>query len=192
MIDKQVLGGDWEGTKPVRAQEKQHGVWEGVEWEVGPVLRGGPRLEPWEGQTTARVICAQGSVVWRVAMERRSLHGGGESGGSGVNLQRGAQNPEMSQSAFIREEKFERREAGLDGQDAGGGVHEAVCCPPLDLVPEHGEFSCHVSRGQEYVPAIAQDGEEEGGGQSVAEEWGEAEARRRETFDRHEGRLGLV
>jgi len=38
VIDEQVLGGDREWTEPVRAQEKQHGVWEGVEGEVGPVL----------------------------------------------------------------------------------------------------------------------------------------------------------
>ena len=40
MIYEKVLGGDREGAEPVGAQEKHHGVWEGVEREVGPVLRG--------------------------------------------------------------------------------------------------------------------------------------------------------
>jgi len=44
-----VLGGDWEGAKPIEAQEEQHGVQECVQGEVGPVLRGGPRLDPREG-----------------------------------------------------------------------------------------------------------------------------------------------
>jgi len=33
-----VLGGDWKGVKAIGAQEEQHGVREGVEGEVGPVL----------------------------------------------------------------------------------------------------------------------------------------------------------
>ena len=38
MIGEQVLGGDREGAESVRAQEKHHGVWEGVEGEVGSVF----------------------------------------------------------------------------------------------------------------------------------------------------------
>jgi len=48
-LAEQVLGGNWEGTKPIGAQEEQYGVREGVQGEVGPVLRGGSRLDPWEG-----------------------------------------------------------------------------------------------------------------------------------------------
>ena len=44
VINEQVLGGDREWAEPVGAQEQQHGVWEGVEREVGPVLRGRPCL----------------------------------------------------------------------------------------------------------------------------------------------------
>jgi len=44
VIDKQMLGVNREGMEPVRAQEEQHGVWEGVEGEVGPILRRRSRL----------------------------------------------------------------------------------------------------------------------------------------------------
>ena len=42
----EVLGGHWEGFKPAGAQDKQHGVWEGVKGELGPVLRERSWLEP--------------------------------------------------------------------------------------------------------------------------------------------------
>jgi len=48
----------------ISAQEEQHGVREGIEGEVGPVLQGGSWLDPRERQTTARVTRAQGPVVW--------------------------------------------------------------------------------------------------------------------------------
>ena len=48
-VAKEVLGGDREGDKPIGAQEEQHRVGESVEGEVGPVLRGRSRLDPWEG-----------------------------------------------------------------------------------------------------------------------------------------------
>jgi len=63
VIDKQVLGGDWEGTEPVRAQEEQHRVGEGVEGDVGPVLRRRSYLEPREGEAAARVTRTQDTVV---------------------------------------------------------------------------------------------------------------------------------
>ena len=59
-----MLGGDGKGTEPVRAQEKHHGVWEGVEGEVGTLLRGRSCLEPQEGEAAARVPRAQDPVVW--------------------------------------------------------------------------------------------------------------------------------
>jgi len=48
-----VLGGDWRGAEPIRAQEEQHGVWEGVEGEVCPIFRGWSCLDPREGKATA-------------------------------------------------------------------------------------------------------------------------------------------
>jgi len=158
---------------------------------VGPVLRWWPGLDPWEGQATARVLCAQGPEVWRVAVEGRRLHRGGEPRGCWVDLRRGAENPKVSQPAFIREKEIEWWKAGLDGQDVGGGAHEAIGRPSLDLVPERGELPGHVDRGNKGVRAIAEDGEEEGGGKPVAEEGGEAEPWRGEPFDRHEGSLGF-
>jgi len=46
---KKVLGGHREGFEPARAQDKEHGVREGIQGEVGPVPRGRPWLEPREG-----------------------------------------------------------------------------------------------------------------------------------------------
>ena len=126
-----------------------------------------------------------------MAMKGGSLHRGGKSRGWGVDLRRGAKYRKVSQSALILEEKFERREAGLDGQDVGGGAHEAIGRPSLDLVPERGEFPGHVDRGQKGVRAIAENGKEEAGGKPVAEEGGEADPWRGETFDSHKGSLGF-
>ena len=64
MVDEQVLVGDREGTEPVRAQEEQHRVWEGIVGEVGPVLCGRPRLEPREGKAATCIPRAQDAVVW--------------------------------------------------------------------------------------------------------------------------------
>jgi len=58
-------------------------------------------------------------------------------------------------------------------------------------VPEQGELPNHVGGGYEDVRAIAEDREEEGGGQSMAEEGGEGNPRRGEALDSHEGRPGL-
>ena len=43
---KQVLGGDWEGSVAVGAKEEEHRVGQGVQGQVGPILRGGSHLEP--------------------------------------------------------------------------------------------------------------------------------------------------
>jgi len=186
-----VLGGDREGVKPVRAQKEQHRVGEGVEGVVGPVLGGWSRLGPREGQAAACIPRAQSPEVWRVAVKGRSLDRGGKPRGCEVDLRRGAEDPQVSQPAFIREEEIEWREAGLNSQDVSGGAHEAVGRPSLDLVPERGEFPDHMARGNKGVRALAEDGKEEGGGESVAEVRGKANSRRGETFDRHEGTLGF-
>jgi len=97
----------------------------------------------------------------------------------------------VGQSAFIRKKKFERWEAGLDGQDVGGGAHEASGRPYRDLVPECGEVPGHVDCWQKGVGAIAEDGKEEGGCKPVTEERGEADPWRGQSLDHHEGRLGF-
>ena len=71
-----------------------------------------------------------------MAVKGRSLDRGGEPRGCGVDLRRGAEDPQVSQAVFIREEEIEWREGGLNGQDVGGGAHEAVGSSSLDLVPE--------------------------------------------------------
>ena len=86
------------------------------------------------------------------------MHGGWESPGCRVDFRRGAHNPKVCQASFGREEELERWEAGLDGQDIRGGRHEAISCPPLDLVPEHGELPNHVDGGHEDVRAIIRSG----------------------------------
>jgi len=191
VIGEQMLGGNWEGSEPVRAQYKQHGVREGVKGEVGPVFQGRSCLEPREGEAASRVPHAQDPVVWRVAVKRRGLHGGRESCGRWVDLRGGAQDSKVCQATLVHDEEPERWEAGLYGQDVRGGRHEAIGCPSLDLVPEHGELPNHVDCGHEDVRAIAEDGEEEGGCQSMAEEGREADPWGGESLNRHKGRLGF-
>ena len=186
-----MLGGNCEGSELVRAQYKQHGVREGVEGEVSPVLRGRPCLEPREGEAASRVPRAQDPVVRRVAVKRRGLHGGREPRGCRVDFQGGRQDSKVFQATLVCEEEPERWEAGLDGQDICSGRHEAIGSPPLDLVPEHGELPNHVGGGHEDVRAVAEDGEEEGGGQSMAGEGREADPTGGEPLNRHEGRLGF-
>jgi len=124
-------------------------------------------------------------------MEGRSWHGGEEPCGRRVDFRRGAQDPEVSKATFVCEEKVKRREAGLNGQDVSGGRHKSVCRPPLNHVPEQGELPYHVDSGHEDVRPVAEDWEKEGGGQFVAEKGREADARGRDSFDRHKGCLGL-
>jgi len=119
------------------------------------------------------------------------LRGGWESCGRRVDFRGRAHNSQVSQASLVREEELERREAGLDGQDVCGGRHETISWPSLDLVPEYGELSNHVDGGNEDVRAIAKDGEREGGGQSMAEEGGEADPWWGETLNSDEGCLGL-
>jgi len=48
-----------------------------------------------------------------------------------------------------------------------------------------------MNRGQEKVGAVAEDGEEEGGGQSMTEQRRESDPRGGEPLDRREGRLSF-
>ena len=172
-----MVSGHWEGGEPVWAQYKEHGVREGVEGEVGPVFRGRLCLEPWEGEAASRLPRAQDPVVRQVAVMRLGLHGGREPRGRWVHLRGGAQDSKVCQTTLVRDEEPERWESGFYGQDICGGRHETVGRPPLDLVPEHGELPDHVGGGHEDVCAIAEDGDQEGGGQSMAEEGREADPR---------------
>ena len=126
-----------------------------------------------------------------MAVKGGSLDRGGKPRSCGVDLWWGAEDPQVSQPALVPKEEIEWREAGFNGQDVSGGAHKAVGRPSLDLVPERGKFPDHVGRGNKGVRAVAEDGKEEGGGESVAEVRGEANSRRGEAFDRHEGSLGF-
>ena len=126
-----------------------------------------------------------------MALEGRSSHGEWEPCARRVDFRGGVHDPKVCQASLVREEKLEGWEAGLDGQDIRRTRHEAISCPSVDLVPEHRELPNHVDGGYEDIRAIAEDGEEEGGGQSMAEEGGEADTWGRETLDCHEGRLHL-
>jgi len=95
------------------------------------------------------------------------------------------------QGVFVCEEEVERRQAGFNGQDVGGGTREEVCGPLLDLVPEGRKLCYHVSSGFEGIRTVAEDGEKEQGGQLVAQERRQAHPRGGEPFDGHEGGLGL-
>ena len=172
VVGEQVLGCYRERVETPGAQKEQHGVWEGVKGEVSTILRGRPRLEPWKGEAAARVSRAENPVGRRVAVEGRSLQGEREPCGRRVYLRGGAHDPEVRQASFVREEEVERREAGLDGQDVRRGGYEAVGDPSLDLVPEHCQFPKRVYCGHKDVRAVAENGEEEGGGQSMAEKGG--------------------
>ena len=57
---------------------------EGIQWEVGPILRGRPWLEPREGQAAARVLCGEGPMVRGVAVEGGCLHRRGKAGLAGL------------------------------------------------------------------------------------------------------------
>jgi len=167
-------------------------VWKGIQREVGPVLRGGSCLEPREGEAASGVPRAQDPVVRRVAVEGRSSQRGWEPSGRRVDFRGGAHDPKVCQVSLVCEEKPQQWAAGLDGQDICRPIHEAIGRPSLDLVPEHGELPNHVGAGHEDVRAIAEDGEKEGGGQSMAEQGREADPRGGESLDRHAGRLGLA
>jgi len=56
---------------------------------------------------------------------------------------------------------------------------------------EDREFPSHVGCGGDGIRAVAEDGEDEGGGQAMAQEGGDAHPRRGESLDGHEGRLSL-
>jgi len=124
-------------------------------------------------------------------MQPRCQEGGGKPSTGRVNLRGRAHSPEASETRFVREEEFQRRETGLNGQDIRGSTRETVSGPSLDIVPEGGELPYYVHRGFEGMRAIAEDGEKEGGSQAVAQERGEAHPQGGEPFDSHESHLGF-
>jgi len=90
-------------------------VWEGIKGEVSSVFRGRSRLEPRKGKAAARVSCAKDPVVWRLAVEGRSLQGGWEPRRRGVDLRGGAHDRKVRQATLVCEEEVEWGEAGLNG-----------------------------------------------------------------------------
>ena len=54
-------------------------------------------------------------------MKGRGLQGEWEPRGCGVDLRGGAHDPKVRQASLVRQQKVERWEAGLDGQDIRGG-----------------------------------------------------------------------
>ena len=58
-----MLGSDRKGGAAIRAEEEEHRMGEGVQWEVSPVLGQGSWLMPFEGQSGARVASAEGPMV---------------------------------------------------------------------------------------------------------------------------------
>ena len=92
---------------------------------------------------------------------------------------------------FVYEKEIHAWEAGFNGQDVGCSAGEAVGCSPLGLVREGRELTRHVDGRFEGISAIAEDGEEEWGGQTMAHERREAHPWAGEPFDSHEGSLGL-
>jgi len=119
------------------------------------------------------------------------LHRRGKPRGCRIDLGEGTEYSECGQAALVSEEEVEGRQAGLHGQAVRGGEHKTVGSPSLDLVPEYGQLPGHVNGGQENISAIAEDGEEERGGQSMTEERREADPWGRESLDRHEGCLSF-
>ena len=164
---------------------------EGIQGEVGPILQGRPWLEPRDGQAAARVLCGEGPMVRGVAVEGGRLHRRGKAGRSGVNFRGGAKYPEGGEATFVPQEEVHWGKTGLAGQYIGGGTEEAIRGPPLDLVPEGGEFSQQVEGGGEDVRAVAEDREEERGGQSAAQKGGKAHPPGGEPFYGHKGSLSF-
>jgi len=158
---------------------------------VGPVLGGGPRPALREGQSTGWIPAGEDPMIGGLAVQRRRLKGGWKSGGGRVDLRRGVHHAKAGQAVLVRKEEIERGEAGLNGQDIGRGAREAIRGPPLDLVSEGREPSRHVNSGLERIRPVAEDGEEERGGQPVAQGRGKAHPRGGEPFDGHERSLGL-
>jgi len=117
--------------------------------------------------------------------------GGRTPTSSGLDLRGGAHHPQAGQVVLVGEEEVNGGEAGLNGQDVRGGAREAIGGPPLDLVPEGRELSRHVYRGLKCIRAVAEDGKEKRGGQTMAQKRGQAHPWRGEPFDGHESSLGF-
>jgi len=116
-------------------------VREGIQGEVGPVLRGWSWLEPRDGQVAARVPRGEGPMIRGVAVQGGHVHRRGKAGRSLVDFRGGAEYPEGGEPTFVPPEEVKWGKTGLDGQYIGGGGEETIRGPPLDLVPEGGEFS---------------------------------------------------
>jgi len=130
-------------------------------------------------------------VIRSVTVPRRRAQGGGEPSGRRVDLRWRTDYHQAGQAAFVCEEEVDWRQAGLHGKDVDRGAGEAVRGPPLDLVPEGREFSCHVNSRFESVRAVAEDREKQRRCQPMAQEWRQAHPRGGEPLDGHKSSLGF-
>jgi len=80
-------------------------------------------------------------MIRGVAVKGGRLHRRGKVGRSRVDFRGGAEYPESGEPTFLPQEAVKWVKTGLDGQYIGGGTEETIRGPPLNLVPEGGEFS---------------------------------------------------
>jgi len=73
-LTEKVLGGDGEGGQSVQNSQKKEGVGDRIQGQVPCVLRGGSWLEPWDVETTARILPEEDSMVRGVSVEGGSLN----------------------------------------------------------------------------------------------------------------------
>jgi len=135
---------------------------------------------------------AYGKVPGRVLGPKGREGGEGlwESGRGRVGVRGGAGDSEGSKAPLPSAVGDYGGEAGLTGQDGGGGGEEVIRGPSLDPVPEAVHASEHsVVRGKE-VSSVSEYGEEEAIGNAMAEEWSDASPWRGEAFDEGENGLG--
>ena len=163
---------------------------QGVNRKVFPYRWGGDLCAPVEGEVDGGAAYCQ--VPGRVLGPEGGQGGEGlwESGRGRIGARGGAGNSEGGEASPVSAVGDNGGEAGLTGQDRGGGGKEVVCGPSLDPVPE----AVHVSersvvRGKE-VCSVGEYGEEEATGDPMAEERSDSGPRGGEAFDEGEESLG--
>jgi len=111
--------------------------------------------------------------TWALKVEREGKDCGSLAE-AGLAYRGGAGNSESGEASSVSAVGDNGREAGLSGQDGGGGGEKIVRGPSLDPVPEAVHASERsVVRGEE-VCTICEYGEEEATGDAVAEERSDA------------------
>ena len=102
----------------------------------------------------------------------------------------GAGDPEGSKAPSVSAVGGNRGEAGLPGQDGGGGGEKVVRRPSLDPVPEAIHASERSLVWGEEVGTVSEYGEEEAVGNAMAEQGSDAGPRGGEVFDQERDSLG--